>query len=53
MTPVPLTTPEQTQKESHDAIETAPMPQSIPVLLDGTAQICTDAILWEFVDEGL
>ncbi|TMV08331.1 AMP-binding protein [Arenibacterium halophilum] len=52
MTPVPLTTPEQTQKERHDAIENAPMPQSIPALLDGTAQICPDATLWEFFDEG-
>ena len=53
MTPVPLTTPDQTPAERRETIEKAPMPLSISALLDEAAADCPDARLWEFFDEGV
>lgn len=51
MTPVPLTTPNQTPAERRATIEAAPMPSSIPALLDAAADDCPEAVLWEFFDD--
>ncbi|MFC4667519.1 AMP-binding protein [Seohaeicola nanhaiensis] len=53
MTPVPLTTPDQTPDERRATIEAAPLPASIPGLLEAAAQDCPDQTLWEFFDEGM
>ena len=53
MTPVPLTTPDQSPADRRAAIEKAPMPNSIPALLDEAVADCPEATLWEFFDEGL
>ncbi|MCC5970485.1 MAG: AMP-binding protein [Pararhodobacter sp.] len=53
MTPVPLTTTDQTPEERRATIEAAAFPETIPHLLDTAADECPDATLWEFFDEGL
>lgn len=53
MTPVPLTTAEQTPAERRATIETAEMPRSIPALLDDAVADCPDNQLWEFFEDGI
>ncbi|MEC7256799.1 MAG: AMP-binding protein, partial [Pseudomonadota bacterium] len=52
MTPVPLTTPDQSPEQRRAIIESTPLPASIPALLDAACADCPDATLWEFFDEG-